>query len=132
MIKNWEQRNVETDFSSMYGKKHPMDIDLFYLSEDNTLILGEIKNEIGHLSYGQKSLYEKLCNGWKYNAVFMYIVHNNFVETGSYRIDIPKCKVKYIYYKVNGKIGWVEPLSITCGDILEKFGLKRIDKEDNL
>ena len=46
MIKNWNYKNLHLDYSSMYeGNKHPSDIDLFYLAKNDTLILGEIKNE---------------------------------------------------------------------------------------
>lgn len=46
MINNWGNKSLRIDYSSMYeGNNHPSDIDLFYLASDNTLILGEIKNE---------------------------------------------------------------------------------------
>ena len=46
MIKNWNYKNLKLDYSSMYsGNNHPSDIDMFYLTNNETLILGEIKNE---------------------------------------------------------------------------------------
>ena len=71
------------DFSSMYsGSDHPSDIDLFYIGRDRTLLIGELKNERGYLQDGQRKLLENLANGWKYDAVVLYIRHNKYRQRG--------------------------------------------------
>ena len=119
MIKNWNYHNLYMDYSS-YTKDndHPSDIDMFYIGKNNFLIVGEIKNELGKLIGGQRKLYEKLINGWKYDGIALFIVHNKYVQNGDKKVDVPNCKVREYYY--NGK--WHKPKEeIRVKDILDTY-----------
>lgn len=119
MIKNWNYHNLYMDYSS-YTKSsdHPSDVDMFYISEDNTLIVGEIKNELGKLEGGQRKLYENLVDGWKYKGIALFIVHDKYVQNGDKKVDVPNCYIREYYYK--GK--WNTPKNkIMVKDILDKY-----------
>lgn len=127
MIKNWNYHNLYMDYSS-YTKSsdHPSDIDMFYISENNTLIVGEIKNELGKLEGGQRKLYENLIDGWKYNGIALFIIHNKYVQNGDKKVDIPNCTIREYYYKGN----WYNPKKeIKVKDILDKYMKKEIKME---
>ena len=119
MIKNWNYHNLYMDYSSYTNSSnHPSDIDMFYISEDNTLIIGEIKNELGTLKGKQKKLIEKIINGWKYEGIALFIIHNKYVQNGDKMVDVPNCKVKEYYYKNK----WHKPKKETkVKDILKKY-----------
>ena len=120
MIKNWNFHNLYMDYSS-YTKSnnHPSDINMFYIGKDDTLIVGEIKNERGKLIGGQRTLYEKICNNWKYDAIALFIVHNKYVQYGDKKVDVPNCIIREYYY--NGK--WHTPIKETkVREVLEKYG----------
>lgn len=125
MIENWDYRNLNMDFSSMYkGSNHPSDIDMFYLGRDNTLIIGEIKNEHGTLKDGQRRLLAELVQGWKYDAVAVYITHDKLYQNGDRKVDVPSCKVRELYLK-SEKI-WRQPKKlITVQDVLDWYGEER-------
>lgn len=100
MIKNWNYKNLQLDYSSMYGERHPSDIDLFYIKEDGTFIFGEIKNESykKELWEKQKKLFEQLIDNCKKKAIFIFIIHNKYVQNGDTKVDIPECYVREYYY----------------------------------
>ena len=88
------------DFSSMFETNdHPSDIDMVYLCDDDTLIIGEIKNERGHFSDGQRKLITKFLDNHKGDAVGLFIVHDKYVQRGDKTVDVPDCYVKEIYIK---------------------------------
>lgn len=100
MIHNWDYHNLKMDFSSYTnGGDHPSDIDMFYLCNDDTLIIGEIKNEQDHLKKGQRRLIERLLEGHKGDAVGLFITHNKRVQDGDCEVDVMRCPVKEIYVK---------------------------------
>lgn len=108
MIKDWDFHDLRMDFSSMYeGSNHPSDIDMFYIGRDHFLIIGEIKNERGHLKDGQRRILEKLINGWKDDGMVLYITHDKYVQNGDREVDVSECYVKEIYYKKTRR--WTEP-----------------------
>jgi len=119
MIKNWNYHNLYMDYSSYTeSNDHPSDIDMFYIGENNFLIVGEIKNELGKLIGGQRKLYEKLIDGWKYDGIALFIVHNKYVQNGDKKVDVPNCKVREYYY--NGK--WYKTkCEIKVKYILDKY-----------
>lgn len=119
MIKNWNFHNLYMDYSSYTeDNNHPSDIDMFYIGKNNTLIVGEIKNERGKLIGGQRHLYEKICDNWKYDAIALFIVHNKYVQNGDKKVDVPDCIVREYYY--NGK--WRIPKQETkVRDVLIKY-----------
>lgn len=121
MIKNWNYKNLKLDYSSMYsGSNHPSDIDLFYLTRDETLILGEIKNE----SYNednwerQKKILQKIIDNYKKEALYLFIVHDKYVQKGDKSVDVPNCYVKEYYYKGEWRIPQ-EPLKVK--EVLERY-----------
>lgn len=100
MIRNWDYHNLYMDFSTQFpDKDHPSDIDLFYLSRDGSLIIGEIKNETGELRFGQRHILERLAEGWSKDAVVLFITHDKFYQYGDRVVDVANCFVKEIYYK---------------------------------
>lgn len=119
MIKNWNFHNLYMDYSSYTDKNdHPSDIDMFYIGKDNTLIVGEIKNEQGKLIGGQRTLYEKLVDNWKYDGIALFIVHDKYVQNGDKKVDVPECMIREYYY--NHK--WNIPKTETkVKDVLNKY-----------
>jgi hypothetical protein len=107
------------DYSSYTeSNKHPSDIDMFYIGKNDTLIVGEIKNERGKLIGGQRKLYEKICDNWKYDAIALFIIHDKYVQKGDLKVDVPNCFVKEYYYKGN----WHTPKKETkVIDVLRKY-----------
>ena len=121
MIKNWNYKNLQLDYSSMYkGNNHPSDIDLFYLTKDETLILGEIKNE----SYNpenwvkQKKILQKIIDNYRKEALYLFIVHDKYVQRGDTKVDVPNCLVKEYYYKGEWRIPQKET---KVREVLEKY-----------
>ena len=93
------------DFSSMrQGNAQPSDIDLFWLGK-HTAVFGEIKNELGPLKYGQRKLLEKLADGFKPDAMVIFITHDKYVQDGDTKVDVGECFVAEYYY--HGQ--WVTP-----------------------
>lgn len=122
MIKNWNYKNLHLDYSSMYdGGNHPSDIDLFYIAKDDTLILGEIKNE----SYNtdnwekQKKILQRVIDNYKKEALYLFITHNKYVQKGDTKVDVPNCNIKEYYYKGE----WRTPQKETkVWEVLKKYG----------
>ena len=125
MIKNWNFHNLFIDFSSYTSSQnHPSDIDMSYIAKDDTWIIGEIKNEKGKLTKGQRSLLEKYVNNWKHNAICLFIVHDKYVQLGDKKVDAINCKVKEMYLKEEGF--WRIPKKeITVKEILEYYDRRR-------
>lgn len=119
MIKNWNFHNLYMDYSSYTeSNDHPSDIDMFYIGKDNTLIVGEIKNERGKLIGGQRKLYEQLVDNWKYDGIALFIVHDKYVQRGDKKVDVPECKIREYYYNKQ----WHEPIRETkVKDVLKKY-----------
>ena len=119
MIRNWNYHNLYMDYSSYTEtNEHPSDIDMFYIGENNILIVGEIKNERGKLIGGQRKLYEKLIDGWKYDGIALFIVHDKYVQNGDKKVDVPSCLVREYYYKG----GWHKPQKeVRVKDVLDKY-----------
>ena len=92
------------------GGDHPSDIDMFYICEDGTLIIGEIKNIKGTFTDGQRNLLTKVLNMHKGDAVGLYITHDKFVQNGDKSVDVSSCKVQEIYIKSERE--WRQPKSI--------------------
>lgn len=100
MIQNWRERELRMDFSGLAIEGHgqPSDIDLFYMGRDRMLVVGEIKHQRGFLKEGQRRLYENLCNNYKYDAICLFITHDQDVYTGATEVDVSKCKVQEYYF----------------------------------
>ena len=127
MIKNWNYHNLYMDYSSYTeSNDHPSDIDMFYIGKNNMLIVGEIKNEKGSLIGGQRKLYENLVDGWKYDGIALFIVHDKYVQNGDKKVDVPNCFIREYYYK--GK--WHKPKKeIKVKNVLDKYMEKEIKME---
>ena len=126
-IKDWEAHDLRMDYSSMYKGKHPSDIDLFYLGENEVAIFGEIKNE----SYDkekwehQKGLYQSVIDNYNKEVLWLFVVHNKYWQNGDRVVDVPNCLVKeYCYKKPNYKSKWVTPRKPTrVKEVLAYYGL---------
>lgn len=121
MIKNWKQHDLYMDFSNMnYGRGQPSDIDMFFIGRNNTLIIGEIKNERGYFGDYQRSLLKTIADNYKYDAIIIYINHDKRVEDGDTVVDVSLCEVKEIYYKNKQK--WMIPKHYTVvGDVIQYY-----------
>lgn len=121
MIRNWNRHNLYMDYSSYTeSSDHPSDIDMFYLGEDDMLILGEIKNESYNEIYWekQKKLLQKIIDNYSKEAMYLFITHDKYVENGDKKVDVPNCFIKEYYYK--GK--WNKPKKDTkVKEILIKY-----------
>lgn len=109
-IRNWDFHNLRMDFQRLAkadGSDKPSDIDMVYISQDKTLIIGEIKNERGELKHGQRKLLESFIDGWNANGLAIYITHDKYVQKGDTNVDVSECLVNEIYYKQIG--AWVKP-----------------------
>lgn len=121
MIKNWNYKNLHLDYSSMYeGSNHPSDIDLFYIAKDDTLILGEIKNERYNKDAWekQKKVLQRVIDNYRKEALYLFIVHNKYVQYGDTSVDVPNCQVKEYYYKGKWRIPQKDLL---VKEVLEKY-----------
>ena len=100
MVRNWDFRDLHMDFSSMYqGNDHPSDIDMFYIGRGKFLIIGEIKNERGTFTAGQRKLLQSLIDGWRFDGMAIYVTHDKYVQNGAKEVDVSECFVQEIYYK---------------------------------
>ena len=127
MIKNWQHLNkIENDFSSYTNSnRHPSDIDMSYIANGDTWIIGEIKNELGELKEGQRHILEKYVNNWKKYSLCLFITHDKYVEHGDTRVDIMNCKVKEMYTQDEKQ--WRKPKKETkVIDVIEFFDGKRV------
>lgn len=107
MIRNWEYQKLNMDFSTSFGQDHPSDIDMFYICDDDTLILGEIKNKSGTFTQGQRRLLERVINSHNGDGIGLYIIHDMFYQNGDRTVDVMRCIVGEIYEKRLGR--WREP-----------------------
>ena len=127
MIDNWNYHSLHMDFSSSFpDSNHPSDIDMFYLTPDGDLVLGEIKNQRGILRPGQRHILERLAEGWGRDAIVLYITHDKFYQNGDRRVDVGSCLVKQIYYKT--KHDWRTPREpTTVRQVIEHYMEARED-----
>ena len=133
MIKNWKQRELLMDFSSMYDdSNHPSDIDLFYIGQDkegrDVLIVGEIKQSNGTLRNGQRHLLEKFVEKYNGSAIILYITHHADVARGDHVVNVANCRVEEYYYKTADKKGrWTFPREpLTVREVIDTY---RVDRE---
>lgn len=99
------------------GNDHPSDIDMFYLCDDKTLILGEIKSRYGQFGEGQRRLLTKVLSQHKGDGVGLYITHDKLVQNGDKAVDVSVCPVTEIYIKSEGV--WRKPKKpVTVKEIL--------------
>lgn len=100
MINNWDYHDLKMDFSSYTdGNDHPSDIDMFYICKDDTLIIGEIKNERGHFGEGQRRMMTRLIEGHDGDAIGLFITHDKYYQRGDRVVDVMRCPVKELYVK---------------------------------
>ena len=121
MIEKWEYQKMNLDFSSMFfGSDHPSDIDMFYIGRNQTLIVGEVKNERGRLKDGQRKLLAALVEGWKYDAIAIFIQHNKYHQRGDRTVNVIDSRVTEIYSK--GEMKWRQPTKYTIvRDVLDFY-----------
>ena len=110
-IRNWDFHALRFDFSPLArpdGTDKPSDIDMFYIGKENTLVIGEFKNETKpYITYMQKRLIQRIIDGWKDDALALLIIHDKYVQRGDTKVNVAECFVKEIYYKAVG--AWVQP-----------------------
>lgn len=121
MINNWDYHDLKMDFSSYTeGNDHPSDIDMFYLCNDDTLIIGEIKNERGHFGDGQRRMMTRLIEDHKGDAIGLFITHDKYYQRGDRTVDVMRCPVKELYVK--GEHRWRFPKHYTTvREVLEYY-----------
>ena len=123
-MNNWNHFELQPNFDNIrrsMGK--PSDLDMFYLTKDKFLIIGEFKSQYGTLD-SQRWLFETFINNYKYDGIVIYAKHNSLREKGDITYDASQCIVEEYYWK--GR--WHKPKSkITVQDVFDKF-----DKEENM
>ena len=110
MIRDWQEHSLNMDFSHIdtkYGR--PSDIDMWYITPSNFLIIGEIKNSKGRFNDGQKALLKRIVDSHKGGGTILYITHNQDVHRGDTIVDVSRCKVSEYYW--HGK--WRTPKQYT-------------------
>ena len=119
MIRSWAEHQLNMDFSNIetpQGK--PSDIDMWYISKTNFLIIGEIKNEMGYFTDSQKWLLAKLIDNHRGGGTILYITHDKDVHKGDRLVDVSKCQVAEYYW--HGK--WYVPRQpITVNEAFAKL-----------
>ena len=106
MIRDWQEHNLHMDFSNIatpQGK--PSDVDMWYISKTDFLIIGEIKNGKGYFTDGQKNLLKKLIDQHRGGGTVLYITHDKDVHRCDRVVDVSKCYVAEYYW--HGK--WYVP-----------------------
>lgn len=119
MIRNWKEHSLRLDFSGMrFGNAQPSDIDMVFIGKNDTLVIGEIKNERGELKYGQRKLIEKYVDNWKRDAIAIFVKHDRYVQDGDTYVDVSRCEVVEYYYHKK----WHIPRHYTTAyDVIEKY-----------
>lgn len=127
-IRNWKEKQVQMDFSSMYdGNNHPSDIDLFYLGKDKdgseVLIIGEMKFGDAIIKDGQRNLLEAFVESYNGTSIILYITHHADIYKGERVIDMGRCRVEQYYYRKPGKRGrWVIPKEpLTVKEVIDRY-----------
>lgn len=126
MIKNWQHFDLHPDFQNIkcsVGK--PSDVDMFYMTKDKFLIIGEFKNaDMGKLGTKQKEMFETFIDDYKNGGIVIYATHHKTIEQGATEYDASQCQVEQYYYKGN----WHTPKKYTIvQDIINNF-----DKEKSM
>jgi len=126
MIHDKKAHKLFLDYSSMFDTYiHPIDIDMWYISTDDVVILGEIKNE----SYkeeswqSQKKYMTKLLDRISGEVFCLFIVHDKYWQKGDKQVDVPNCIVKEYYYKNGSTTGkWTKPRKVLyVKEIFERY-----------
>ena len=122
-MNNWNHFELQPSFDNIKSFKKPSDLDMFYLTKDKFLIIGEFKSQYGTLD-SQRWLFETFINNYKYDGIVVYAKHNSLVQNGDTTYDVSKCEIEEYYWKG----GWHKPKSkVTVQDVFDKF-----DKEENM
>ena len=85
------------------------DIDMFHVTKNGKLILGEIKNQTGTFKDGQRKLLAGLVDANRNGGTVLYITHDSDVHKGDKVVDISQCLVEEYYW--NGE--WITPYRFT-------------------
>lgn len=110
MIRDWQEHSLYMDFSNIETPQgRPSDIDMWYITTNGFLIIGEIKNRKGTFTDGQKALLKKIVDRHKGGGTVLYITHNKDVHIGDSMVDVSKCQVSEYYW--NGE--WIKPREYT-------------------
>ena len=101
------------DYSSMFDTYiHPIDLDMWYISTDDVIIIGEIKNESYKKSSweSQKQYMTKFLDRISGEVICLFIIHDKYWQKGDKEVDVPSCEVQEYYYKKDGIKGiWTTP-----------------------
>lgn len=94
------------------------DIDLFHVTPNGFLVIGEIKNHKGEFKAGQRRLLSNLVDANKHGGTVLFITHDKDVHSGDTIVDISECLVEEYYW--NGE--WVIPYRfITVKEAMNKL-----------
>lgn len=126
MINSWEHFNLQPNFQNILSTRgKPSDLDMFYLTQDKFLIIGEFKNgDMGKLGEKQKELFETFIDNYKNGGIIIYATHHTTIEQGATNYDAAQCEVEQYYLKGQ----WHKPKRYTIvQDIFDKY-----DKEKQM
>lgn len=94
------------------------DIDLFHITHNGFLVLGEIKNQKGIFTVGQRKLLSKIIDSYSKGGTVLFITHDKDVHSGDTIVDVSECLVEEYYW--HGE--WIVPYRfITVGDAMKKL-----------
>ena len=131
MINSWEHFNLQPNFQNIISTKgKPSDLDMFYLTQDKFLIIGEFKNgDMGKLGSKQKELFETFIDNYTYGGIIIYATHHKTIEQGATNYDASQCKVEQYYLKGN----WHIPKKYTIvQDIFNEYDKEREYVRENV
>jgi hypothetical protein len=119
MIRDWEEHSLHMDFSGVdVPVGRPSDIDMWYITPQGFVIVGEIKNQIGEFKTFQKRLLSRLIDELKDGGTVLYIIHDKDVHMGDTTVNIGNCLVSEYYW--NGQ--WIEPkIPTTVNEAIKKI-----------
>lgn len=100
------------DFQNIRTPKgRPSDIDMWYISNTNFLIIGEIKNNKGEFTDAQKWLLTRIVDSHKGGGTILYITHDKDVHKGDRIVDVSQCQVSEYYWHGKWRIP-KEPITV--------------------
>ena len=119
MIRNWAGHDLHMDYSNVGVVCS--DIDLFHITSNGFLVLGEIKNCHGKFTDGQRRLLSKIVDHYKNGGTVLYITHDEDVHIGSEVVDVSECLVEEYYWRGE----WIKPYRFTT----VKEAMKKLEEK---
>lgn len=120
IIRNKEEQKLFMNFYNLRQEdgSRPSDIDMFYMTKDEKLIIGEIKQKKGEYKGNQRYIHEKFIDNYSKPAYILYIKHDKDVHKGDEEVDVSTAIVEEYYY--NGRWHTMNK-GVTVKEVFEKL-----------